>query len=87
MLRVTIELLLDGGAELARTLAVIMVANDDTGTPMNGHYDVKLTHIEADGSTHESRTRRGFSSRPACRRSGRGGPVGDQSAQARHGES
>lgn len=27
------------------------VANDDTGTPLNGHYEVKLTHIEPDGST------------------------------------
>jgi len=51
MLRVTIELLPDGDAELTRTLAVMTVANDDTGTPMNGHYDVELTHIEADGTT------------------------------------
>jgi hypothetical protein len=51
MLRVTIELLPDGDADLARTLAVMTVANDDTGTPMNGHYDVTLTHLDADGST------------------------------------
>lgn len=51
MLRVTIELLPEGDATLARTLAVMTVANDDTGTPMNGHYDVNLTYIEPDGST------------------------------------
>ena len=31
MLRVTVELLPDGDAEIARTLAVMTVANDDTG--------------------------------------------------------
>jgi hypothetical protein len=51
MLRVTIELLPDGDAELARMLAVMTVANDDTGTPMNGHYDVDLTYIEPNGTT------------------------------------
>ena len=51
MLRVTIELLPDGDEELARRVASMTIANDDTGSLYNGHYDVQLTYFNRDGST------------------------------------
>ena len=50
MLRVTIELLPEGDEALARPLATMSIANDGTGTALNGHYDVTLTHFQRDGS-------------------------------------
>jgi hypothetical protein len=52
MLRVTIELLPDGDADLVRQLARLDVTNDSTGTAWNGRYDVTLTHFLRDGTTY-----------------------------------
>jgi len=51
MLRITIELLPDGDEEAARPLGQLMIANDDTGTPLNGHYDTQLTTFDRDGGS------------------------------------
>ena len=51
MLRVTIELLPDGDEEAARLLGKLTIANDDTGTPLNGHYDTQLTTFDHYGGS------------------------------------
>jgi len=51
MLRVTIELLPDGDEEAARVLGQMTIANDDTGTAFNGHYDTQLTTFDRDGGS------------------------------------
>jgi len=51
MLRVTIELLPDGNEEAARPLGELTIANDDTGTPLNGHYDTQLTTFDRYGGS------------------------------------
>ncbi|MGF6367932.1 hypothetical protein OKW40_000682 [Paraburkholderia sp. RAU6.4a] len=56
-MRVTIELLPDGDEALARPLAAMTIANDDTGTPLNGHYDVTLTHFRRYGSIFKGTAR------------------------------
>lgn len=43
MLRVTIELLPQGDESRARTIGVVEIANDLTGTFDYGNYDVRLT--------------------------------------------
>ena len=42
MLRVTIKLLPDGDEALARTPASMTVANDDSGTRLNGRYEFEV---------------------------------------------
>lgn len=42
MLRVTIEILSHGSAELRRTLQIIDIANDGTGTIERGNYKVRF---------------------------------------------
>jgi len=51
MLRITIELLPDGDEEAAHSLGQLTIANDDTGTPLNGHYDTQLTTFDRDGGS------------------------------------
>ncbi len=49
MLRVTIEMLPDGDEESAQLIGHLTIANDDTGTPLNGHYDTQLTTFDRHG--------------------------------------
>jgi hypothetical protein len=51
MLRVTIELLPEGYEEAARSLGELTITNDDSGTPLNGHYDTQLTTFDRDGGS------------------------------------
>lgn len=44
MLRVTIELLPGGSAVGRRTIGVINIGNDGTGTPEVGNYNVSASH-------------------------------------------
>jgi hypothetical protein len=41
----------DGDEESARLLGQLTIANDDTGTPLNGHYDTQLTTFDRHGGS------------------------------------
>jgi hypothetical protein len=51
MLRVTIEMLPDGDEEAVRLLGQMAIANDGTGTPLNGHYETQLTTFDRYGGS------------------------------------
>lgn len=44
MLRITVELVPHGVEYLSRTLSIVEIVNDGTGTPELGNYDLNVIH-------------------------------------------
>jgi hypothetical protein len=57
MIKVTVELVPDGDELLTKTLAVLSIANDNSGTSMTGNYDLTLIQYDRQGGSFKTEGR------------------------------